>query len=207
MKGDGLETPALLNPNLLEESRGPVSQRLLAAGRLAIVQSFLNSVDYEEGSEHFGSVQKVQDWLAERGLIGESTQLSNDDRDRVIEVREALRDIVGLNSGVELWEGATERFAEALGSHAVLLPTVDSEGHIDLVPSGDGLDAAFAGLMLICQTTSIDGTWQRLKLCRNPDCRWAFYDTSKNRSGVWCDMAVCGSRHKARAYRRRKQEM
>jgi predicted RNA-binding Zn ribbon-like protein len=50
----------------------------------------------------------------------------------------------------------------------------------------------------------IDGTWVRLKACLDPDCGWAFYDRSRNRSGHWCEMAVCGSRHKVRAYRARR---
>jgi predicted RNA-binding Zn ribbon-like protein len=48
-----------------------------------------------------------------------------------------------------------------------------------------------------------DGTWARVKACRAEDCRWAFYDFSRNRSGTWCDMAVCGNRAKVRAYRAR----
>src|SRR5256885_5523159 len=43
-----------------------------------------------------------------------------------------------------------------------------------------------------------DGTWARLKACRNDQCQKAFYDTSKNRSGAWCSMAGCGSRLKDR---------
>jgi predicted RNA-binding Zn ribbon-like protein len=46
-------------------------------------------------------------------------------------------------------------------------------------------------------------TWARLKACRSDTCRWAFYDHSKNRSGHWCSMEVCGARHKAREYRAR----
>ncbi|MDQ3777760.1 MAG: CGNR zinc finger domain-containing protein [Actinomycetota bacterium] len=46
-----------------------------------------------------------------------------------------------------------------------------------------------------------DGSWQRLKTCRN--CGWAFWDESKNRSGVWCSMQLCGSRLKVRRYRNR----
>ncbi len=43
----------------------------------------------------------------------------------------------------------------------------------------------------------------RLKIC--PNCNWLFLDRSRNASRVWCDMAVCGNRHKAkRHYRRRK---
>ncbi len=53
-------------------------------------------------------------------------------------------------------------------------------------------------------TAMTDGTWARLKTCRNERCQKAFYDTSKNRSGAWCSMAGCGSRFKARAYRHRR---
>lgn len=33
-----------------------------------------------------------------------------------------------------------------------------------------------------------------------PSCRWLFYDTTRNRSRRWCDMADCGSRDKALRY-------
>jgi predicted RNA-binding Zn ribbon-like protein len=42
-----------------------------------------------------------------------------------------------------------------------------------------------------------------MRVCPNPDCRWMFYDHSKNRSGRWCQMAECGNRAKVRAYRER----
>jgi predicted RNA-binding Zn ribbon-like protein len=54
-------------------------------------------------------------------------------------------------------------------------------------------------------TAMLDGSWARLKACAGPECEWAFYDRSRNRSGLWCDMAVCGSRHKVRAYRSRQR--
>jgi len=50
------------------------------------------------------------------------------------------------------------------------------------------------------------GTWVRLKACTNDECQWAFYDHSRNRSGAWCTMAVCGNRMKGRAFRRRHAE-
>jgi predicted RNA-binding Zn ribbon-like protein len=44
---------------------------------------------------------------------------------------------------------------------------------------------------------------RRLRICRN--CDWLFLDRSRNGSRLWCDMAVCGNRQKARRhYRRRK---
>ncbi|HUY61935.1 MAG TPA: CGNR zinc finger domain-containing protein, partial [Candidatus Dormibacteraeota bacterium] len=48
-----------------------------------------------------------------------------------------------------------------------------------------------------------DGSWARLKACPAQRCHWAFFDASRNRSGTWCTMAVCGTRAKARSYQRR----
>jgi predicted RNA-binding Zn ribbon-like protein len=52
-------------------------------------------------------------------------------------------------------------------------------------------------------TAAADGSWQRLKACADEECRWAFYDHSRNRSGRWCSMATCGNQQKARTYRER----
>jgi len=47
----------------------------------------------------------------------------------------------------------------------------------------------------------------RVKQCAGRGCGWLFLDTSKNGSRRWCEMEVCGSRAKARAYyARRKAE-
>ena len=48
-----------------------------------------------------------------------------------------------------------------------------------------------------------DGSWDRLRGCANPTCRSVFWDRSKNRSGRWCSLSVCGNQAKVRAYRER----
>ena len=45
----------------------------------------------------------------------------------------------------------------------------------------------------------------RLKVCDNPECRFAFYDSSKNRTRRWCSHTTCGNRHKLRAFRARQR--
>ncbi|MBV8670321.1 MAG: CGNR zinc finger domain-containing protein, partial [Candidatus Eremiobacteraeota bacterium] len=50
----------------------------------------------------------------------------------------------------------------------------------------------------------LDGSWARLKVCRDDTCRWAFYDRSKNRSSCWCLMSVCGNRSKVRRHRQQR---
>ena len=74
-----------------------------------------------------------------------------------------------------------------------------------LGPAHGGLDGALARLLAIIDNASCDGTWERLKVCAEQTCRYAFYDHSRNRSGSWCSMAVCGNRAKARSYRERRR--
>ncbi len=45
--------------------------------------------------------------------------------------------------------------------------------------------------------------WKKVRIC--PNCSWLFVDRSRNSSRLWCDMSVCGNRHKAkRHYERRR---
>jgi len=81
----------------------------------------------------------------------------------------------------------------------------DEDGRAELAPAAGGVDSSLARLLAIISSAMADGTWSRLKACRDDDCQWAFYDRSKNRSGTWCTMAACGNRSKARAYRKRER--
>jgi predicted RNA-binding Zn ribbon-like protein len=71
--------------------------------------------------------------------------------------------------------------------------------------SPDPVLAAGLRLLLIVRDSQRDDTWPRLKACRNPECRWAFYDRSHSQQGRWCDMSVCGNRIKNRALRARQR--
>jgi len=145
------------------------------------VQLFLNSTDVEHG------VDWLPDWLAERGLDGEL--------ERARELREALRLVALANNGRSLDPAAAGHLNAAARRISIRL---ESDGRLRVATDGDAIDELVAtafGAML-------DGTWGRLKACRN--CHWSFYDYSPNRSATWCSMQLCGNRTKTRAYRRRK---
>jgi predicted RNA-binding Zn ribbon-like protein len=72
------------------------------------------------------------------------------------------------------------------------------EGAAVHMDARDGLDEVVATML----AAMLDGTWSRLKACRN--CHWSFYDYSPNRSATWCSMQLCGNRAKTRAYRKRR---
>ena len=56
--------------------------------------------------------------------------------------------------------------------------------------------------LAILHEAQLTGHWERMKACRQ--CGYAFYDRSKNRSAMWCSMAICGNRTKNRAHYRRR---
>ena len=99
--------------------------------------------------------------------------------------------------------------AEVLGDHGVDVEVARSAAELDAVDPGPDSVVLVTGSDALGPTTVrrmnavADGSWSRLKACRSETCRWAFFDAARNRSRAWCDMAVCGNRAKARAYRRR----
>jgi predicted RNA-binding Zn ribbon-like protein len=77
-------------------------------------------------------------------------------------------------------------------------------GHEPVLGGGGAGATGYLGDVLAAVGRTVAaGTWERLKICANDECRWAFYDRSKNRAGRWCTMAVCGNRTKTRVYRER----
>jgi predicted RNA-binding Zn ribbon-like protein len=45
---------------------------------------------------------------------------------------------------------------------------------------------------------------ERVRRCDGEDCRWLFFDGTRNGSRRWCDMAVCGNVAKVRRFRGRR---
>lgn len=46
-----------------------------------------------------------------------------------------------------------------------------------------------------------------VRKCENPDCTLWFYDRTKSHKRRWCNMAICGNRMKAAAFRARKKNL
>jgi predicted RNA-binding Zn ribbon-like protein len=172
-----------------------------APGDLELVRGFVNTLDVEEGTDEFDMPSGLESWLAQNKLdSGESP--SPADVARAIDFREALRSLLLANNGVEPDNDAAERLNVALDGAASEVRF--KEGSAEIVPTCGGLDAALATMALIVHDAMLGGEWSRLKVCPADDCRWAFYDRSRNRSRTWCQMGDCGNRAKVRAFRSRK---
>jgi predicted RNA-binding Zn ribbon-like protein len=158
---------------------------------LRVVQRFVNSHNHELEAERdrLGAPEKAARWLVENGLLEPGGVLTPAEAGRLREGREAIRALAG---GVA---------PESAGLCAVVRIGPGGGSRLTLEPMGVGADRALGALFAIVHEAMLDGSWQRMKLCRQ--CSWLFYDHSRNRSGGWCSMAVCGNRAKNRTYRRR----
>jgi predicted RNA-binding Zn ribbon-like protein len=162
-----------------------------APEQLRLVQAFVNTVNFENGDDWLAG------WLEEHGVHASDAELARAGR-----LREALRELLYANSG-HLVEGSPWRVLDDAADAAAL--SVDF-ARPALVPRATGLEGSLGSVLAVAYTAMADGSWQRLKACKNSGCCWAFYDYSKNRSGSWCSMQLCGNRMKVREYRRRQTE-
>lgn len=183
---------------------GETSPEKTAPDSLALVQRFVNSIDLEDGSDELESPELLRAWLAQRGLMGRRERVGPADLRRAVEVREGLRAMLLQNNGLDLDEDKVARLDRAAGRARVRM-SFEPGGAPRLVPEARGVDGALARLMAIVAQAVADGSWARLKACPREDCEWAFFDRSKNRSGRWCKMEVCGNLAKAKAFRERRR--
>ena len=131
--------------------------------------------------------------------------MSEADLRRALDARDGLQALLFANNGAELDLQAVERLDRALRRTGGLFVQLHADSPPDFVPTRRDFDGALALIGTTAALAQLDGSWIRLKACRGEDCGWAFYDHSRNQGGSWCSMSVCGSRAKARDYRRRKR--
>jgi len=76
---------------------------------------------------------------------------------------------------------------------------------IEFVPAKYGWDCILAeAVRSFADTLSSDET-ERIKICRNHNCRWIFYDRTKGKTRCWCSDKSCGNRERVRRARARSQ--
>lgn len=145
---------------------------------VSLVVDFLNTVDVDRDTDVLADAATWRQWAAGRGL-------DPDPVDDARQARSALR--------------------RAVGDPLAAGPSPSVAVRIELRATGPELVAptVVSAVLAAASRLVVRGDWERLKICPADDCRWAFFDRSRNRSRTWCSMRVCGNREKARAWRER----
>jgi predicted RNA-binding Zn ribbon-like protein len=177
-----------------------------APGSLWRVQALVNTVELPAGPDRLAGPDDARPWLVDNGLMAPDAALRDGDLQQLRDVREALRAILVGNSGGPAPTEAQWGPLRTVAAGGVARAEVGADGTVALAPAGDSVSERLVDLLLIMRDAQRDGSWARLKVCANDECRWAFYDRSRNHGGTWCEMSSCGNKLKNREFRARRRK-
>lgn len=177
-----------------------MADRQTATGDIGLVQAFVNTVDLQDGPEELSDPNTLKAWLVANGLLDASQPVDASDLRHAIALREAIRAVIGANSGSKVYPVDIATLNEAAAKSGLRM-RFGADGRPRLEPEASGVVAALGRIVATMYAAMEDEDWTRLKLCSSQSCRWAFFDRSKNHSSRWCTMASCGNREKARRFR------
>ncbi len=178
---------------------------LPAPGDLETVRQFLNTwlipsatrVPTDRLPAVLGDGSRWQEVFSQLPFPGANAELE------LIALRDDLRDVA---RGDEQWPDSLNRWLSRYPPVPQVAGTQDAPT-LSYLPAPE---SGVAGWILAAVVTAVaSDTWSRLKIC--PDCQWAFYDRTRSRTKIWCDMLSgdaggrsCGTIAKVRRYRQRQ---
>ncbi len=169
------------------------------------IQALLNTVERPDGADRLADPADAREWLIDNALLVPDAVLDAADLVLVVQVREALRAMIVGNGGGPRATAADLAPLRRVAEAAAVRTTLEPDGTVQLSVHGDDVTTRLATMLLAIRDAQRDGTWALLKACGNDECRWAFYDSSRNHGGMWCDMASCGNKLKNREFRARRR--
>lgn len=173
-----------------------------APAPLDLVQDLLNTRSLLRGFDRLDDLGQARAWLAGSGPAAVAGVAPADLVEAGLEplraLRETLRDARSAAGARDEPGERTWPMLDAVAQAAPVVVGLDAGG-VPVLRAHPRSPRVLAAVLVA--VVGAGGTWSRLKICANPGCRWAFYDTSRNHSGTWCDMGVCGARAKMARYR------
>jgi predicted RNA-binding Zn ribbon-like protein len=167
---------------------------------IAVVRDFVNTTDHETGVDELTTRAELARYLTREGLLDSKSRATDADLALARRLRAGLRTALEANH-----DGATEMVPELASALRELPVALDwTESGPALRATAGGVRGALARIGLAAQEAANEGIWWRLKICSYDECKWAYYDHSKNRSRSWCEYG-CGNVVKTRAYRARQR--
>ncbi len=181
-----------------------MTERETATGDLGLVQEFVNTLDVLPGTEQLNDPNTLGAWLVANRLMEAGRTLDESDLMHARAVREAMRGLIGGNNGHRVYPVEIATLNEVATASGLRM-RFTAEGRARLEPDAPGVVGALGRLVATLYSAMQDDNWARLKLCGDDDCRWVFFDRSRNHSSRWCTMESCGNRAKARRFRQSKR--
>lgn len=179
---------------------------------MEIALELINSEEWYGRRPH-GQVDHLQQpgWLPsflERWGFGDVGTPNRAQRDQLLGLRALLRRMISTVAGGDAPSAddleELNRYLEGRALHRRLTHDAGTL-RVELAPARRDWAWALSEIASSFTDLLVEGERERVKLCENPECQWAFYDTTKNRRRRWCDPAQCGNVFKVRQFRARRR--
>lgn len=166
--------------------------------------------EQHQRDEHLGAPSDAAMWFLDHELIHPEAgaHIGEADMARIRRVRSALREVLDA-----VVEGRPPEPDAVHLVNAVLeqrRPTrLDLDGSVLRIGHRHAATPVDDALALIAEAIVEElatGRPERLRVCANDRCRWAFFDSSPTGRRRWCDMRSCGNQAKAARHRARIRE-
>jgi predicted RNA-binding Zn ribbon-like protein len=159
----------------------------VAPGELRFVQDLLNTASAAGSRASWPDLLDAPGtaaaWFRSAGLSSDSAGLRD-----LQELRDLIRQVLVVRD-----HGAGGDAVRVGAVEAPVTASLGQDGTVSVAASADGAASLRGRALLAIRDAQVTGAWRRLKVCRNPECRVAFWDTSRNCSGVWHDVRTCGN--------------
>jgi predicted RNA-binding Zn ribbon-like protein len=166
-----------------------------------LIVAFLNT---KKGNDALAGRYLLKEWLVSQRVLHDQEGVTPRDVRHAAHVRASLGNLIAVQGGAALDERTIPTIESiTAGTPLRISARAGAPATLDLITTGAGVKRAMAELVAALFRVGARGDLARVKACH--ECGGTFFDASKNRSRVWCDMSSCGSRAKARAYRRRQK--
>jgi len=166
--------------------------------------------EQHQRDEHLTSPADAAMWFLEHELVHPDAgiRIGEDELARIRRVRSALREVV---------DSVVQGRAPEPDAVYLVNATLEARRPTRLELDGTALrighrhadtpvDDALALIAEAIIEELATGRPERLRVCANDRCRWAFFDSSPTGRRRWCDMRSCGNQAKAARYRARLKE-
>lgn len=176
-----------------------------APGDLEVVRKFLNtwkiSNETRQEEDQFAAGNDVYLFAKENHLS------ASENKDEGFEEIKQFRSEIRKNLRRKTETIHLNRLLKKYSVYPVLVDDVNKKTPKVIFESSGSICGQL--LSIIVQSIA-DGNWEKLKEC--PDCKWVFYDHTRNSSKVWCGMyaihekgRACGTISKVKRFRERKK--
>lgn len=174
---------------------------------LSLVQALVNTLNRIRGYDLLDDPGSARWWFSTVAPDLDAGSVATAEVASLRRLREALRALLRSQTDGTPIPPADRAALEDAAARRPLTLGFDDRGipGVRAAAAADPAAALEARVLATLPAAASDGTLQRLKACANPDCEWAFYDTSRSRSGNWCVMNLCGARSKMSRYRDRNR--